>query len=214
MAILIKGGRIITDSEDRIADVYAEGETITRIAQDIDPKTVPDADVIDATGKYVFPGFIDPHVHIHLPFMGTNAIDDHASASRAALVGGTTSLIEMICPGPDDEPQAAFDEWLALAKGDDRPQHNHTLVIHNEIQCFTIHSYVILTPTAKIRGEFMQNGSSPTDWLLSTYMILAGCSGFSHKTLQLTPKVNELREIRIDVCGIQSGDRIRQEVCV
>jgi len=116
MSILIKGGRIITDTDDRIADVYAEGETISRIADDINPATVPDAKVIDATGKYVFPGFIDPHVHIHLPFMGTNAIDDHASASKAALAGGTTSLIEMICPGPDDEPRAAFEEWSALAQ--------------------------------------------------------------------------------------------------
>ncbi|MCA9296958.1 MAG: dihydropyrimidinase, partial [Phycisphaerales bacterium] len=68
-------------------------------------------EVIDATGKYVFPGFIDPHVHIHLPFMGTNARDDYESASKAALAGGTTTLIEMICPGPADEPLAAFHEW-------------------------------------------------------------------------------------------------------
>ena len=114
MALLIRNGRIITDSEDRIADVYAEKDTITRIAEGIDPSTLPaDTEVIDATGKYVFPGFIDPHVHIHLPFMGTNAIDDHASATRAALVGGTTTIIEMICPGPDDEPRAAYDEWKA-----------------------------------------------------------------------------------------------------
>ncbi len=71
---------------------------------------------IDATGKLVFPGFIDPHVHIHLPFMGTNAIDDHESATKAALVGGTTTIIEMICPGPDDEPAKAFAEWNGLAE--------------------------------------------------------------------------------------------------
>ena len=62
-----------------------------------------DAEVIDASGKYVFPGFIDPHVHIYLPFMGTFAKDTHETASRAALVGGTTTLIEMICPGCDGE---------------------------------------------------------------------------------------------------------------
>jgi len=116
MALLIRNGRIVTDSDDRIADVYAEGSTITLIAEGIDPATLPaETEVIDATGKYVFPGFIDPHVHIHLPFMGTNAIDDHASATRAALVGGTTTIIEMICPGPDDEPRAAFEEWKSLA---------------------------------------------------------------------------------------------------
>ena len=116
MALLIQQGRIIDGTDDRVADVYVEGETITRIADRIDPASVPDAEIIDASGKYVFPGFVDPHVHIHLPFMGTNAIDDHASATKAALVGGTTSLIEMICPGPDDEPKAAFDEWMALAQ--------------------------------------------------------------------------------------------------
>ncbi|MBG83123.1 MAG: dihydropyrimidinase [Phycisphaerae bacterium] len=117
MSILIKNGRVITSTEDRMVDVYAEGETITRIEEDIDPSTLPDeTEVIDARNRYVFPGFIDPHVHIHLPFMGTNAIDDHESATRAALVGGTTSIIEMICPGPDDEPAAAYKEWKDLAR--------------------------------------------------------------------------------------------------
>ena len=101
MPLLIKNGRVITSNDDRQVDVYAEGETITRIEEDIDPSSLPaDTEIIDAKNRYVFPGFIDPHVHIHLPFMGTNAIDDHASATKAALVGGTTSIIEMICPGP------------------------------------------------------------------------------------------------------------------
>ena len=116
MPLLIKNGRIITASDDYHADIYCEGETISRIEPHIDAGSLPnDTEVIDATGKYVFPGFIDPHVHIHLPFMGSNAIDDHESASKAALVGGTTTLIEMICPGPDDEPMAAFNEWNTLA---------------------------------------------------------------------------------------------------
>lgn len=117
MSILIKNGRVITSSEDRMVDVYARGETIERIEENIDPSTLPaDTQVIDARNRYVFPGFIDPHVHIHLPFMGTNAIDDHESATKAALVGGTTSIIEMICPGPDDEPTNAYNEWKDLAK--------------------------------------------------------------------------------------------------
>ncbi|RMH13939.1 MAG: dihydropyrimidinase [Planctomycetota bacterium] len=117
MGLLIRNGRIITASDDYVADVYAEGETITRIEPSIDPGSLPPGvETIDARGKYVFPGFIDPHVHIHLPFMGTNAIDDHASASRAALAGGTTSVIEMICPGPTDEPMDAFAEWKSRAE--------------------------------------------------------------------------------------------------
>lgn len=117
MGLLIKGGRVITASEDHGVDILTEGETISRIAVGIDPATLPEeTEVIDASGKYVFPGFIDPHVHIHLPFMGTNAIDDHDSATRAALVGGTTTIIEMICPGPEDEPLEAFNTWKALAE--------------------------------------------------------------------------------------------------
>lgn len=117
MALLVRGGRVITATEDRVADVYAEGETISRIEPEIDPTTLPqETVVIDAAEKYVFPGFIDPHVHIHLPFMGTNAIDDHDSATRAALVGATTTIIEMICPGPEDEPRAAFETWKSLAE--------------------------------------------------------------------------------------------------
>jgi len=112
MGLLIQSGRIITDRDDYVADIYCADETITRIETGIDTATLPpDTEVIDAAGKLVFPGFIDPHVHIHLPFMGTHAKDDYESASKAALAGGTTTMIEMICPGPQDEPQAAFEEW-------------------------------------------------------------------------------------------------------
>ena len=118
MPLLIRNGRIITATDDYTADIYAQGETITRIERDIDPRTLPpDTEVVDASGKYVFPGFIDPHVHIYLPFMGTHAIDDYESASKAALAGGTTTLIEMICPGPKDEPYEAFELWRSKAAG-------------------------------------------------------------------------------------------------
>lgn len=117
MALLIRGGRIITPTDDYTADIFCQGETITRIERAIDPRTVPpDAEVIDAAGRYVFPGFIDPHVHIYLPFMGTYAADDYESASKAALAGGTTTLIEMICPGCADEPLAAFELWRGKAE--------------------------------------------------------------------------------------------------
>lgn len=117
MALLIKDGRVITATEDFHADIYCEDETISRIEPTIDAsECADDVNVIDASGKYVFPGFIDPHVHIHLPFMGTNAKDDYESASKAALAGGTTTLIEMVCPGPDDEPMSAFHEWNDKAK--------------------------------------------------------------------------------------------------
>ncbi len=117
MSLLIRNGRVVTADQDMKVDVYAEQSTITRLEAGIDTQSLPpDTKIIDAKDMLVFPGFIDPHVHIHLPFMGTNAIDDHASATQAALVGGTTSIIEMICPGPEDEPEVAFKEWKSLAE--------------------------------------------------------------------------------------------------
>ena len=114
MALLIKNGEIITASERYTADIWCENETITRIDRTISPP--PGAEVVDATGKYVFPGFIDPHVHIHLPFMGTFAKDTHETASKAALVGGTTTFIEMICPARADGPMESFELWLGKAQ--------------------------------------------------------------------------------------------------
>src|ERR1700730_11905659 len=75
MSLLIKNGEIVTASERYKADIYCEGGTITRIDRDI--SAPPDATVVDATGKFVFPGFIDPHVHIYLPFMGTYSKDTY-----------------------------------------------------------------------------------------------------------------------------------------
>jgi len=115
MALLIKNGEIVTASERYVADIFCEDETITRIDKNI--SAPPNTEVIDAGGKYVFPGFIDPHVHIYLPFMGTFAKDTHETASRAALVGGTTTFIEMICPGRDERPLEAFELWLGKAQG-------------------------------------------------------------------------------------------------
>ena len=110
---VVKGGTIYVPGSSFVGDIGISGETIAEIKEG---GGLEGERVIDATGKLVFPGFIDPHVHIHLPFMGTNAIDDHESATKAALVGGTTTIIEMICPGPDDEPANAFKEWKDLAQ--------------------------------------------------------------------------------------------------
>jgi len=116
MSLLIKNGRIITASENYIADVFCENETITRLGTGLDAP--PGTTVVDATGKYVFPGFIDPHVHIYLPFMGTYAKDTHETASKAALIGGTTTFIEMICQANSQNPIAdGFELWNSKAAG-------------------------------------------------------------------------------------------------
>lgn len=115
MALLIQGGEIITDRERYFADVLCEGETITRIERDM---TAPSGtEVIDAKGKYVFPGFIDPHTHIYLPFMGTFSKDTYETASQAALVGGTTTIFEMICPAREMSAAEGFALWQEQAAG-------------------------------------------------------------------------------------------------
>ena len=115
MCLLIKNGEIITPSERYIADILCEGEVIARIDQNIKPPK--GAEVIDARGKYVFPGFIDPHVHIYLPFMGTFSKDNYVTGSQAALMGGTTTLIEMCCPSRKDDTLESFELWMDQAVG-------------------------------------------------------------------------------------------------
>ncbi len=96
MSLLIKNGDIVTADSRQAADIYIEDETITRIGTGLEAP--PDAEVINASGRYVFPGFIDPNAHIYLPFMGTFSKDSHTTGSQAALVGGTTTFIEMCAP--------------------------------------------------------------------------------------------------------------------
>src|SRR6202048_1035327 len=115
MALLIRNGEIVTVGSRVQADIYVETETITGIGKDIEAP--PNPQIIDAAGKLVFPGFIDPHVHIYLPFMATFAKDTHETGSIAALVGGTTTYIEMCCPSRLDDAQVGYQLWKSKAEG-------------------------------------------------------------------------------------------------
>ena len=115
MSLLIKNGEIVTANERYFADIFCENETITRIDKDISAPA--GTEVVDAIGKYVFPGFIDPHVHIYLPFMGTFSKDNYVTGSQAALIGGTTTLIEMCCPSRKEDTLAGFETWMLQAAG-------------------------------------------------------------------------------------------------
>src|SRR5688572_24100316 len=115
MSLLIRNGDIITSTARITADILCENGVITTIAPDL--PVPPGAEIIDAAGKYIFPGFIDPHVHIYLPFMGTFSKDDWASGSKAALMGGTTTLIEMCCPSRAEDPLEAIRLWKSKAAG-------------------------------------------------------------------------------------------------
>lgn len=115
MPLLIKNGEIVTADARFHGDIYVENETITRIGDHLDAG--PNDEVIDASGKFVFPGFIDPHVHIYLPFMATFAKDTHETASIAALIGGTTTFIEMCCPSRNDDALEGYELWKSKAEG-------------------------------------------------------------------------------------------------
>ena len=115
MGLLIKGGEIVTADARFHGDIWIESETISAMGHDLPAPA--GAEVIDATGKLVFPGFIDPHVHIHLPFMATFAKDTHATASKAALIGGTTTFIEMCCPSREEDALEGYNTWKQKAAG-------------------------------------------------------------------------------------------------
>ena len=115
MPLLIKNGEIVTADSRFRGDLYVEQETITRIGASLDAP--PGTEVLDAAGKLVFPGFIDPHVHIYLPFMATFAKDTHETGSLAALIGGTTTFIEMCCPSRKDDALEGYHLWKSKAEG-------------------------------------------------------------------------------------------------
>jgi len=115
MSLLLKNADIINADTRYTADILCEGETITRIDRNITPPA--GTEVIDAAGKYVFPGFIDPHTHIYLPFMGTVSKDNYETGTKAALVGGTTTIFEMVCPARDMSPADGFAIRQAHAEG-------------------------------------------------------------------------------------------------
>jgi dihydropyrimidinase len=97
MSVLIKGGRIVTAADDYVGDVYVERDTVTLIGESLD---VQADKVIDAAGKIVMPGAIDPHTHLEMAFGGTVTCDDFTSGTVSAAFGGTTTLVDFCMQAP------------------------------------------------------------------------------------------------------------------
>ncbi|MCC6600006.1 MAG: dihydropyrimidinase [Crocinitomicaceae bacterium] len=114
MSILIKNGHVVSASEDFIADVFIEGEKIVAIGKSLNTQA---DEVLDATGKIVFPGGIDPHVHLDMPFMGTFSSDNYETGTRAALFGGTTMVIDFILQTQGDTLYNALRTWQKKSEG-------------------------------------------------------------------------------------------------
>ena len=108
MATLIKNGTLITASETFKADILIEGEKISLIGKDL---AHPNAEVIDATGKLIMPGGIDPHVHLDLPMFDTVSSDDHYTGHKAAAFGGTTTVMDFVVL-EEQGFQYSVDLWI------------------------------------------------------------------------------------------------------
>ena len=124
MAIIIKNGKLITADKTFHADILIEGEKITQIGENLQH---PSADVIDATGKLIMPGGIDPHVHLELEMFDTVSSDDHYTGHKAAAFGGTTTVMDFVVldsPLPQGEGagvrefdfQYSVDLWMKKAE--------------------------------------------------------------------------------------------------
>ena len=111
MVLLIKNGTLLTASETFEADILVEDEKISLIGKNLQH---PNAEVIDATGKLVMPGGIDPHTHFDLPMFDTISSDDHYTGHKAAAFGGTTTVMDFAVLEPQGFKHS-FDLWLEKA---------------------------------------------------------------------------------------------------
>ncbi len=114
MSVLIKGGRVITAADDYVGDVFVEDERISLIGESLDIE----ADrVIDAAGKYVLPGCIDPHTHLDMPFGGTVTADDFESGHVSAAFGGTTTHVDFCIQAQGQSFAEALETWHGKLAG-------------------------------------------------------------------------------------------------
>ena len=114
MRTLFKGGTVVSGQGTRPADVLVEGVTISAVGTDL---SADGAQIVDCAGKLLFPGFIDAHTHFDLAVAGTVTADDFATGSRAALRGGTTTVIDYAAPDKGETLAYGLAKWREKAAG-------------------------------------------------------------------------------------------------
>ena len=114
MKTLLKGGRVVSGDGWREADVLIEGEKIRQVGTDL---SETGAQVVDVTGKWIFPGFIDAHTHFDLEVAGTVTADDFETGTRAAVSGGTTMVIDFATQYKGESLHKALENWHRKAEG-------------------------------------------------------------------------------------------------
>ena len=117
MKTLIRNGHIVTAVDSYTADILIDGATVALIGKDLEKIAGALDKTIDATHKLVIPGGIDPHTHMDLPFGGTSSSDDFETGTRAAAVGGTTTIIDFAVQYHGQSLNEALDVWFAKAEG-------------------------------------------------------------------------------------------------
>jgi dihydropyrimidinase len=117
MRTLIKNGQIVTAVDSYTADILVENETIAVIGRELTAMVGSVDRTIDATGKLVIPGGIDPHTHLDLPFGGASSSDDFDTGTKAAAFGGTTTIIDFAVQYKGQALNEALDVWFAKAQG-------------------------------------------------------------------------------------------------
>ncbi|XP_017785498.1 PREDICTED: dihydropyrimidinase isoform X1 [Nicrophorus vespilloides] len=114
--LLIKNGKTVNENEIVEQDVYVEDGIIKQLGRNL---LIPGGTrVIDARGKYVIPGGIDPHTHMQFEFMGTTSVDDFYQGTKAAVAGGTTMIIDFVVPKQGESILDSYYAWRQ--KADDK----------------------------------------------------------------------------------------------
>jgi dihydropyrimidinase len=153
MSVLIKGGRVITAADDYVADVYIEGERITLIGESLD---VTAERTIDARGKYVLPGAVDPHTHLEMPWRGKTTVDDFYHGHVAAAFGGTTTHVDFCIQGKGQTFGEALEVWHGKREG--------KAIIDNGF-------HIIVTDLSESGGTLEELATLPDEHGVSSYKL-------------------------------------------
>lgn len=115
MGLLIQHGEIVTATQRRVADLYVDDGRILEIGERLAKRAARD-EVLDADGRYVFPGFVDPHVHMELPVAGTVSADDFETGTASGVAGGTTTILDFVTPARGQPLLEALRDWHERAR--------------------------------------------------------------------------------------------------
>jgi dihydropyrimidinase len=204
MGLIIRNGEIVTAAERFHADVRVEGGTIVDLGTRLEPKTGDET--IDAAGQYVLPGFIDPHVHMALPFMSTASVDDFEVGGASGAAGGTTTFIDFCMQDRGESLLTAIARWHEKAAracvdytyhmgitdfGPSTPAEMREVVEKHGITSFKVflaykgalqvddgQLYGVMKEAAKLGAVVTVHAENgDAIWLLQRELVAAGCTG-------------------------------------